>query len=163
MRISYSAGTRPLFVAAFQRVAYATKIAGVHAFGSSIGELVRFAMVGGAAMLTYLLISVTLIWSGTAILWASAVAYLVGCALSFLGHRFFTFASRGGFVGELFRFCFVNAGGFAAALIGPAVIIRRLAFSPLLALVFTCVLVPILNYFALKALVFCQRPSSASG
>jgi len=124
-------------------------------------ELARFGLVGGASTLTYALISLALLGAGLGATSASALAYAAAGVLSYSGHKFFTFASPGRHGAEAPRFVVLYALGFATALAAPEVTVRLLHFDARAAILFTCLAIPAVNYFAMKYLVFAP-PSRSS-
>ena len=124
-------------------------------------ELARFALVGGSATLLYGAISLALLHSGVAATASSTLAYCFAGVLSYCGHKFFTFGSRGEHAREAPRFALVNSFGFACALFAPQVATGILHADARWAIGFTCVAVPAFSYFAMKHLVFARAFEAA--
>jgi putative flippase GtrA len=79
-----------------------------------IGQLIRFATVGGAATLVHLMVGVTLIHAGWAPTLANAAAFCMAFFISFAGHFGYTFAAgSASMAGSLLRFIAVALAGFA--------------------------------------------------
>jgi putative flippase GtrA len=120
------------------------------------GEILRFIAVGGGATLIYFLLATSFANLGYLLPTASAAAYLVSSAFSFIGHRAFTFASRGPLFGEIGRFVPLNLAGLAASLLAPIVMTNGMGLAPAYATLTSCVVVPSINYLAMRGLVFCR-------
>lgn len=75
-----------------------------------LGAVVRFGVVGVAATMTYLGISLLLLDGGMAARAANLVALVGGTAASYLGHYFFTYRSREAHLRVGQRFVVVTAG-----------------------------------------------------
>ncbi|QFQ88655.1 GtrA family protein [Paracoccus kondratievae] len=80
-----------------------------------LGEVVRFALTGGAATLVHLGAAIGLVQFGMLPLMSNAVAFVIAFMVSFLGHHLFTFAGHGSAATQTFgRFAVVAAIGFLA-------------------------------------------------
>jgi putative flippase GtrA len=80
----------------------------------------------------------------------------VSAAVSFFGHRSFTFASRGPLFDEMGRFVLLNLAGLAASLLAPLVMTNGMGLAPAYATLTACIVVPSINYLAMRGLVFCR-------
>jgi putative flippase GtrA len=126
-------------------------------------ELARFAIVGAGATLLYGAISMGFLALGAAATPASVIAYCLAGALSYCGHKFFTFASLAGHRSEAPRFLLVNTFGLTCALLAPLAATHILTVDAHWAIIFTCLAVPAFSYFAMKHLVFASAvPSGPS-
>jgi putative flippase GtrA len=125
------------------------------------GEVFRFAVVGGGATLLYCVLTASFDRISGALAASSVAAYIVSGALSFIGHRAFTFASRGPLASEAARFALLNLAGLAAALAAPFVMTDRLGLAPAYATITTCIIAPPINYLAMRGLVFYRWRLSA--
>jgi putative flippase GtrA len=119
-----------------------------------LAELARFATVGGSAAAIYFTVVTGLTALGWPLTAASVVAYVLGAASSFFGHRAFTFGSRGPLAAEARRFALLNTVGFAIALAMPVILTEGFGVASAWAIVVTCVIAPTINYLALRSLVF---------
>jgi putative flippase GtrA len=129
-------------------------------FSARIVELARFALVGSGATLLYGAIGLVLLHAGMAATSSSVIAYCLAGALSYCGHKFFTFGSQGEHAKEAPRFVLVNGFGFACALLAPQVATGILRVDARWAIAFTCVAVPAFSYFAMKRLVFTRAATT---
>jgi len=119
-----------------------------------LAEVLRFGAVGGGATVLYGIASFALAAAGLPAVLASVVAYALSTAFAYLGHRTFTFGSRGDPSEEAPRFLVLNALGLALALALPAAATGVLHVDGRLGFLAACLAIPICNYFALKRLVF---------
>lgn len=120
-------------------------------------RLVRFGLIGAATTLLY----AGLAWLfGRGLHWpaalASAAAYGACATLSYWGHRKLTFRSREPHRVALPRFAATTAGGYAAALAVP-VVLGAFGFGFELAILLTCLAIPLANFVVLDRLVFRRR------
>ncbi len=80
-----------------------------------LGQVFRFALVGGMATLLHMLVGVTLIDAGWPALWANAISFLIAFLVSFTGHYGFSFPEQpASLTTSLVRYVLVACGGFAA-------------------------------------------------
>jgi putative flippase GtrA len=126
-------------------------------------ELARFGFVGAASTGLYGVISFALLAFGVAPTAASAFAYITSGALSYWGHKHFTYHSGGAHGREAPRFILANAMGFAVALTAPGIATRGLHVGTAWAILFTCVAVPAISYFAMRHLVFAGGQAGGDG
>ncbi len=120
-------------------------------------ELARFGFVGAASTGLYGALSFALLAIGFAPTAASAMAYVTSGALSYWGHKHFTFDSGGAHGREAPRFALANVMGFALAVIAPGVATRVFHIGAAWAILFTCVAVPAISYVAMRRLVFTSK------
>ena len=85
---------------------------------------------------------------------ASFYAYLLAGISSYIGHKYFTFASRGTHSIELPRFILCNIVGLALAVIFPAVLTDIFDISAAVPIVIVCIIVPVLNFIVFDRWVF---------
>jgi putative flippase GtrA len=117
-------------------------------------ELARFGFVGAGSTVVYGAISLALLAFGVAPAAASALAYATSGLLAYWGHKHFTYRSGGAHAREAPRFILANAFGFALALAAPGIAARVFHVGAVWAILFTCVAVPAISYFAMRRLVF---------
>jgi len=127
---------------------------GTRTLAANLREIVRFAIVGGASTLLYVALTVVLTRADIPLAEASLVSYVACGLVSFLGHRAFTFASRGSWAVEAARFAALNFAGVIASSAAPIVFTDRLGLPPIYAIAVTCAVAPAVNYLAMRALVF---------
>ncbi len=118
----------------------------------------RFALIGGASTLIYA--ACAFILSGgigpmilPAVL-ASIAAYAAAAIFSYAGHKYVTFVSGGAHVFEAPRFVALTALGLAISWFLPAVLVGGFGLAPLVPIMITCIVVPVLNYVVLDRWVF---------
>jgi putative flippase GtrA len=121
-------------------------------------RIARFGLVGGCATITLAIIYSALVVDRTLTpFWANIFGYIIAFAVSFLGHRFWTFgdAERGGRNNyAIFRFLIVSLSGLT--LNSSAVLIlhdwlRLPAWAPLIVFVF---FTPLFAFFLNRFWVF---------
>lgn len=119
-------------------------------------EILRFAIVGGGSALLYIALTIGLARATDALAASSVVAYVISGAFSFVGHRSFTFVSRGPLIPEAARFALLNVAGLGAALAAPLIVTDWLGFPATYATALACLIVPPLNFLAMRGWVFYQ-------
>ena len=127
---------------------------------ADIARLVRFGFVGIGATLLYAAIA-WMLTAGARIgaTPASLLAYALAALFSYLGHKRFTFRSAASHTPEVPRFVAASALGAGVAAAAPLILTDRLGLPSMVAIVFTCVAVPVMNYLVLDLLVFTRRPA----
>jgi putative flippase GtrA len=122
--------------------------------GHVLARLVRFGMVGVASGLVYAAVTTVLVSRlGAGPVHASLMGYVLSVPVSFLGHRGFSFRSRGHLTTEARRFLFSQALNLTvAALVMDRV--KALHISYLWGIVATIVLIPIANFLLMHFWVF---------
>jgi putative flippase GtrA len=128
------------------------------------GQLLRFGVVGGCATVLYVILAFS--FARTFAQWPSAAsafgAYLVAGLFSYLAHKLFTFASDGSHGREAPRFMLVSAAGFGIAALLPFVLHDVMGLSLAIPVLLTAVLVPVMNFVALRWFVF-DRAAGRNG
>ena len=127
---------------------------GARARAGAPGQIARFIFVGGAATSLYAALTMTLMRVGAGLAEASLISYVACAVLSFLGHRIFTFASRGYWLREAARFAALSLAGLFATWAAPLILSNRLGFGPIDVIAATCVVAPAANYLAMRGLIF---------
>jgi putative flippase GtrA len=120
----------------------------------SLRRLATFATVGAVATIGYAVIGEGLAFLGLQPLWASLIAYAVCTCWSYLGHKRFTFNSSGPHHREAPRFVATTLVGLLVAVGMPLLFSRFFGPSPYLAILATCVLVPIISFIVSQRFVF---------
>jgi len=124
-------------------------------------RLMRFGVVGvGCAILYAALAWMLTTQGGVAAVPASAAAYAAAGVVSYLGQKLFTFRSDAPHADAAPRFLAVFLVGVAIATAAPLLMTDRLHLPPLAAIVFTCGVVPLINYAVLGRLVFRRAMAS---
>ena len=131
------------------------------AAGLGAGLVTRFAMVGIGATLLYASLALLFSQMALAPIQASVLAYAVATVFSYLGQKFLAFRSRGAHRSELPKFLALTAVGFGVATAMPAFFSGLLGFQPYVAVVATCIVVPLINLFVLDRWVFSARRETA--
>lgn len=128
------------------------------------GQLLRFGVVGGCATVLYVILAFS--FARTFAQWPSAAsafgAYLVAGMFSYLAHKLFTFASDGSHGREAPRFMLVSAAGFGIAALLPFVLHDVMGLALAIPVLLTAVLVPVMNFVALRWFVF-DRAAGRNG
>jgi putative flippase GtrA len=127
----------------------------VLALNLDLPRLIRFGVVGVGCAALY----AALAWGLTTIggmspVAASVAAYSVAGVASYLGQKLFTFQSDAPHADAAPRFLAVFLVGIAIATAAPLLMTERMHLPPLAAIVFTCGVVPLVNYGVLGSLVF---------
>lgn len=122
-----------------------------------VARLLRFAWVGGAATVIY----AGLAWAfgrlGAGAIAASLMAYVLAAVFAYVGHKRVTFRSGRAHAEEAPRFIAACALGAAIAAAAPLVLTNALRLPGFVAIGFTCLAVPALNFLVLDLLVFGRR------
>jgi putative flippase GtrA len=127
----------------------------------AIFRLARFGVVGVGCALLYAVLAWSLTtWAGLPATTASVAAYAMAGVASYLGQKLFTFRSDARHADAAPRFLALFAVGAAIAAAAPLLLTQRLGLPPMVAIVFTCVAVPLINYLVLGRLVFRDRADS---
>lgn len=120
-----------------------------------IGQIFRFALVGGAATLVHLLVGVTLIHAGWAPVLANAAAFSIAFTVSFAGHFGYTFVGANASLrAALTRFIALALAGFAANEAILAGLLTRHIFSPTATLVLSTGLVAAVTFVLARKWAF---------
>ena len=124
-------------------------------------QIVRFGVVGLCATVLY--VTLAFFFATTFSRWPSAfsafAAYVVAGLFSYLAHKLFTFASDGDHAREAPRFVAVSAAGFGLAALLPLVLHDVMGLSLAIPVLLTAVIVPVMNFVALRWFVF-RRPAA---
>jgi putative flippase GtrA len=129
------------------------------------GRIMRFAVVGGAATLTYagsaLILSYGPVSAILPAVAASFLAYLIAMPVSYFGHKRLTFGSDRTHALEMPRFLGSAILGIAIASLLPLIVVDGLDLAPAVSIVLACILVPATNYVALERWVFAAEERGA--
>ncbi|WP_419907114.1 GtrA family protein [Hoeflea sp.] len=123
----------------------------------------RFALVGLTATLLYAVLAMALealfhATAGQATL--SIAAYSIAAIFSYVAHRIFTFASNGAYHFEIPRFVLLTAVGFAISYVLPVIVGSVLGLPMFVSVAGVCIVIPLINFFALDRWVFSGRQVS---
>ena len=125
---------------------------------ADIFRLARFGVVGVGCSVLYAVLAWSLTsWAGLPPTTASVAAYTLAGVASYLGQKLFTFRSDARHADAAPRFLALFAVGAAIAAAAPLLLTQRLGLPPIVAIVFTCAAVPLINYVVLGKLVFRDR------
>lgn len=130
------------------------------------GSVLRFALVGVGATLLYAVLAALLSSGDPATLHSSAAsvaAYAMASVFSYAGHRVFTFVSGGAHRVEAPRFVVLTLSGLAVSFALPAIVTGAFDGPVAVSIALTCLLVPVINYFALRLWVFSDAGGGAQG
>jgi len=122
---------------------------------SRLREIVRYYQAGLINTLFGLGAYALLVWLGMGMFAAQLVAHLMGMAFNYFTYSRHTFRDAGP---AKLRFIMSYAVNYAVSL-GTLAAISQIIASPYLAGFVTTVIVSMINYFALKFLVFRTRPA----
>jgi putative flippase GtrA len=118
-------------------------------------RLSRFFGIGAVATLGYfVLTNVAVSLYGVGPKTASVGVYLLLMPLSFIAHRWWTFASSGHVVREWVRFCGVHAVNLMIAYEVSSIVAVRDALPPWLAFLIISLVVPAVSFIAFQLWVF---------
>jgi putative flippase GtrA len=121
---------------------------------SPFRRLATFASIGVVATVGYAVIAEGLAFFGLKPLLASLIAYGICACWSYFGHKRFTFGSPAPHFIEAPRFVVATAAGVLIATALPLLFARFFGPSPYLAVLATCILVPIISFLASRRFVF---------
>lgn len=119
-------------------------------------RIFRFALTAGLAAMTHLLVAETLVLAkmvGSAFE-ANIMAFIPAVAVSYLGHRNYTFKTRG----SVGRFLVIALAGFALNNVALALLLN-MSVSPAVSLLLAATLSPVLMYVGCRQLVFTMAHS----
>ena len=122
--------------------------------GVKAARVLRFGVVGGAATVTYAMLTTLFVGAGIAPVPASVAAYGAGGIVSYAGHKSVTFRSSADHGCELPKFIATFVSGLALAIVAPGVLTERLGLPSGFATLFACIVTPVVNYLVLSRLVF---------
>lgn len=119
------------------------------------GRVGRFGIVGAANGVFYAGVTALLVNGfGIAPVVASVAGYLASVPIGFIGHRRFSFHSRGHWTGEAVRFFAVQAMNVSVTVFAMHSAIAWLGASYVWGMVLAIVLVPLCNFACLNFWVF---------
>ena len=123
-----------------------------------LARIMRFGLVGVAATLTYAGVAAMLSYGQLAKAFsatpASFVSYLIAMPISYFGHKWLTFGSRGSHAQEAPRFVASALLGIAISCFLPLTLVEWLGYTPAVSIVAATILVPLTNYVVLGLWVF---------
>ena len=123
-------------------------------------RLARFALIGVGSTLLYAVLAFAFgALPEFGAISSSLAAYAIAAVFSYSGHKFVTFASAGTHKDEAPRFFLATGLGLAIATAIPWLVTGVLGFWPWIAVVLTCVCVPIANFIILDKWVFAKQRS----
>ena len=93
----------------------------------------------------------------------ASAGYAFALPFSYLGHKLFTFRSRGAHHDELPRFVVAAIIGLSISASVPELAVRQWHAPPWVGYLAACVAVPVLNYMVLWLWVFAHRRKPAPG
>lgn len=119
---------------------------------SEVLKIVRFGIVGAAATATHLLLAAGLLAMhfGISVFLINLMAFCGAFPVSYLGHRYFTFAAPG----SSRKFALVAIGGFLMNTFILGIVISAFNIGGLVAIAISTLTVPILIYLASRLWVF---------
>jgi len=128
-----------------------------------LAQLMRFGVVGVSCAVLY----TSLAWSLTVVaglpaIAGSVLAYAISGVFSYLGQKLFTFRSSTPHAEAAPRFLLVFLAGVTVAACAPMLLTDRMRLPPLVAIVFTCGVVPVINYAVFSLLVFGRGAQAAA-
>lgn len=132
----------------------------------AMSEFMRFGVIGIIATALYGALATVLTewdWAGIEATSASVVAYLVAAIFSYLSHKSITFLSTRSHRVEGPRFVALTLAGLAVAFLAPVMLTDILGLQPIFAILFTCVVVPMMNFVVMDRWVFAHRRRDQSG
>ena len=118
-------------------------------------RIVRFAIVGAVATLSYACLTMVLarmIDAPLALL--SLGASLASTPVSFFGHRLWTFSSQGSAWSQFPRFIGLNGFNYALSVVIPLLFHDLGGLGAKVAITASCVLIPCFNFLCMEQLVF---------
>jgi len=118
------------------------------------GRCVRFVIVGGAAALGYFAVAQLAIAVFHSVPLSSAIGYLCMLPFSFMGHKNWTFRSKGPARREMARFALVSFLAMLISAYTPALAMRRWHLNASASLLVTCFVVPAFTFLAMQCWVF---------
>jgi putative flippase GtrA len=124
----------------------------------SFVRILIFGAVGAASTIGYAVLAECFAYLGMKPVLASILAYGICACWSYLGHKKFTFASDAPHYIAAPRFLIVNAIGLSVATAAPLICARIWGPSPHIAILATCILVPIISFVASQRFVFRTAP-----
>lgn len=121
---------------------------------SPLGTVTRFGLTGVGVTLTYLVLAILLKFAGADAAVASVGAYLVSTALSYLGHRRYTFRSAADHGRAVPRFMIVSAIGLLLAGVIPLGLESVAVAGPHVSFVIVTGVVAGVSFLGLRLAVF---------
>lgn len=127
-------------------------------------RLARFGLVGVAATLVHMAVSISLVAGAD---WplqrANLVAFACGLALSFFGHYHFSFFSRTPYRTVLPRFVLVSVLGYLCSTLAIALLARAFPGHRVLAVTLGSLLIPAVSYLVNRFFVFHDGGQRSTG
>ena len=120
--------------------------------GSLLGQGLKFLVVGGGA--SFLYFGLALLFDrgvGFGPVASSTLAYALAAVFSYVGHKLFTFNSKGGSKFEALRFTISTLIGFSLASFIPFALSQ---FAPIISYLAVLAVVPVISFLMLKFFVF---------
>ena len=123
----------------------------------TMGELVRFGVVGVAHNLLGYLVYLLITWLGTDPKLAVAILYPIGTAISFFANRQWTFEDKGHVGHSMSRYLAMHAFGYALNILIIYVGVDHLQFPHQLVQLFAMGFLAVLFFLMSKFLIFNER------
>lgn len=122
---------------------------------SAILQAARFSFVGGAATLTYF-VAANLLMITTSLPFglSSVLGYCCGMAVSFFGHRIYTFRADADASRQFVRFLILSVGGLLISYGSVWFTVDVLKARPFWSTVMTVALVPLMTFIVMKFWIF---------
>jgi len=128
---------------------------------ASLGQLLRYGLVGAAVNLGGYLLFLLITWLGMEAKAAMTLLYVVGASVGFWGNRNWTFAHRGSVVGPAFKYFGAHVCGYSLDYAMLAIFVDRLHFSYRVVQAVAMVVVAGLLFVTFKYFVFPRSDSVA--
>ena len=129
---------------------------------AEIRRLIRFGGVGIVSMLVYSAAYATLAEATRlGAVPTSIIAYATAMVVSFLGHKYFTFAVSGNIRAQIVKFVTVHCACLAMTVVITDLVVDRLRWPYGVGIALVDIAVPLLSFLALKLVVFADKSAEA--
>ena len=124
----------------------------------SLLKIVKFGVVGIAAVVVYAVLAYAFIWGfGMNEILASTLGYILAIPVSFFGQKHITFNSKGAVATEAPKFIVLQLFCLTSTIIISFVTSAVLNLHPNIGILAVCVLIPPISYAAMSLIIFVEK------
>ncbi len=119
-------------------------------------RIMRFAIIGVAIAVLYLLFYLAFLRLGMSLMVANALAFAIAVAAQYAGHALFTFERQLADPAQILRFGVMTGCGFATSALVTGLLTPMLVLEPWVAAVVVMLVLPVQNFIVMTLWVFAK-------